>query len=101
MHIVCIIQARMGSTRLPGKVLLPLAGREVLAHVLDRLAVCETIDDVVVATSDQPSDDVLAQWCDRRGVPVFRGSLDDVTQKNKIKKKKKYQTMRRKDLGRT
>lgn len=78
MRIVCIIQARMGSTRLPGKVLLPLAGREVLAHVLDRLAVCETIDDVVVATSDQPSDDVLAQWCDHRGVPVFRGSLDDV-----------------------
>ena len=78
MRIVCIIQARMSSTRLPGKVLLPLAGREVLAHVLERLAVCETIDDFVVATSDQPSDDVLAQWCDRRGVQVFRGSLDDV-----------------------
>lgn len=78
MRIVCIIQARMTSTRLPGKVLLTLAGREVLAHVLERLAVCETIDDFVVATSDQPSDDVLAQWCDRRGVQVFRGSLDDV-----------------------
>lgn len=78
MRIVCIIQARMSSTRLPGKVLLPLAGREVLAHVLDRLAACETIDDVVVATSDQRSDDVLVQWCERRGVPVFRGSLDDV-----------------------
>lgn len=78
MRIVCVIQARMSSTRLPGKVLLPLAGREVLAHVLDRLAVCETIDDVVVATSDMPSDDVLGQWCDRRGVPKFRGSLHDV-----------------------
>jgi spore coat polysaccharide biosynthesis protein SpsF len=78
MRIVCVIQARMSSTRLPGKVLLPLAGREVLAHILDRLAVCETIDDVVVATSDQPSDDVLAQWCDLHGVPVFRGNLDDV-----------------------
>ena len=78
MRIVCIIQARMSSTRLPRKVLLPLAGREVLAHVLDRLAVCETIDDVVVATSDHPSDDVLARWCDSHGVPVFRGSLDDV-----------------------
>jgi spore coat polysaccharide biosynthesis protein SpsF len=78
MRIVCIIQARMSSTRLPGKVLLPLAGREVLAHVLDRLAVCETIDDFFVATSDQPSDDVLAHWCDRHGVQVFRGSLDDV-----------------------
>jgi spore coat polysaccharide biosynthesis protein SpsF len=78
MRIVCVIQARMTSSRLPGKVLLMLAGKEVISHVLDRLAVCETIDDVVVATSDQPSDDVLAQWCDRRGVPVFRGSLDDV-----------------------
>lgn len=68
----------MSSTRLPGKVLLPLAGREVLAHVLDRLAICETVDDVVVATSDHLSDDVLAQWCGRRGVKVFRGSLDDV-----------------------
>lgn len=78
VRIVCIIQARMSSTRLPGKVLLSLAGREVLAHVLERVAVCQTIDDVVVATSDQPSDDVLAQWCALRGVPVFRGSLDDV-----------------------
>jgi spore coat polysaccharide biosynthesis protein SpsF len=78
MRIVCIIQARMSSTRLPGKVLLPLAGREVLAHVLDRLAACETIDDVVVATSTHQSDDVLAQWCDSHGVQVFRGSLDDV-----------------------
>ncbi len=78
MRIVCIIQARMSSTRLPGKVLLPLAGQEVLAHVLDRLAVCETIDDVVVATSTQQSDDVLAQWCEIHGVQVFRGSLNDV-----------------------
>lgn len=78
MRVVCIIQARMSSTRLPGKVLLPLAGREVLAHVLDRLAVCEAIDDVIVATSDHPSDDVLAQWCNSHDVPVFRGSLDDV-----------------------
>lgn len=78
MRIVCIIQARMGSTRLPGKVLLPLAGREVLAHVLDRLSVCETLDDVIVATSLHSSDDGLVRWCDNRGVAVFRGSLDDV-----------------------
>jgi spore coat polysaccharide biosynthesis protein SpsF len=78
MRTVCIVQARMSSTRLPGKVLLPLAGREVLAHVLDRLAFCKTLDEVVVATSSDASDDVLAQWCRARGVPVFRGSLHDV-----------------------
>ena len=78
MRTVCIVQARMSSTRLPGKVLLPLAGREVLAHVLDRLAFCNTLDEVVVATSSDASDDVLAQWCRARGVPVFRGSLLDV-----------------------
>lgn len=78
MRTVGIIQARMSSSRLPGKVLLPLAGREVLAHILDRLAVCETIDDVIVATSDQLSDDVLAEWCINQRVQVFRGSLDDV-----------------------
>lgn len=78
MRTVCIVQARMSSTRLPGKVLLPLAGREVLAHVLDRLDFCKTLDEVVVATSSDASDDVLAQWCRARGVPVFRGSLQDV-----------------------
>jgi spore coat polysaccharide biosynthesis protein SpsF len=78
MRIVCIIQARMSSTRLPGKVLLPLAGRVVLAHVLERLSYCSTLSDVVVATSDDASDDVLAQWCHDHGVQVFRGSLNDV-----------------------
>ena len=78
MRTVCIVQARMSSTRLPGKVLLPLAGREVLAHVLERLAFCQTLNEVVVATSSDASDDVLAQWCHARGVTVFRGSLQDV-----------------------
>ena len=78
MRIVCVIQARMSSTRLPGKVLLPLARREVIAHVLDRVAACGTINDFIVATSEHPSDDVLAQWCESHHVPVFRGSLEDV-----------------------
>jgi spore coat polysaccharide biosynthesis protein SpsF len=78
MRTVCIIQARMSSTRLPGKVLLPLAGQAVLAHVLERLFRCTTLSEVVVATSDDASDDVLAQWCIDQGVSVFRGSLNDV-----------------------
>jgi len=81
MRTVCIIQARMSSTRLPGKVLLSLAGREVLAHVLERLAFCHTLDEVVVATSSDASDNVLAHWCNTRGVPVFRGSLQDVLER--------------------
>ena len=78
MRIVAIIQARMGSTRLPGKVLMPLAGREVLAHVVQRARACEAIDDVVVATSTDASDDVLEKWCQENRIKVFRGSLTDV-----------------------
>lgn len=78
MRIVCIIQARMGSTRLPGKVLMHLAGREVLCHVVQRIRACTTIDEVIVATSEDPGDDGLEAWCRSHDVPVFRGSLEDV-----------------------
>jgi spore coat polysaccharide biosynthesis protein SpsF len=67
-----VLQARMGSTRLPGKVLKPLCGRPMLAHILDRLAVVRRADAVVLATSGSPADDVLA------GPGVFRGSESDV-----------------------
>ena len=78
MRTVCIVQARMSSTRLPGKVLLPLLGKPVIAHVIERLSFCSTLNEVVVATSDDPSDDVLVQWCLDHDVQVFRGSLNDV-----------------------
>lgn len=78
MRMVCIVQARMSSTRLPGKVLLPLAGQQVLAHVVGRLRHCRMLEEVVVATSDDASDDVLHDWCRAHAVPVFRGSLEDV-----------------------
>jgi spore coat polysaccharide biosynthesis protein SpsF (cytidylyltransferase family) len=60
MRRVCIIQARTSSTRLPGKVLMPMAGRAVLGHVLDRLSSCTMLSEVVVAKSTDASDDVLA-----------------------------------------
>jgi len=78
MNVVAIIQARMSSTRLPGKVLMPLAGRPVLAHVLQRLQHCQTIHRSVVATSTDPSDDAIEAWCRSVGVPCHRGSLHDV-----------------------
>lgn len=78
LRTVCVIQARMSSTRLPGKVLLPIAGRAVLAHVRDRLSFCTTLSEIVVATSTDVSDDILVKWCESNGIKVFRGSLNDV-----------------------
>jgi spore coat polysaccharide biosynthesis protein SpsF (cytidylyltransferase family) len=59
-------------------VLAPVAGRPLLALLLERLALCESLDAVVVATSEDPSDDVLAAWCDASAVACHRGPLDDV-----------------------
>lgn len=78
MKVVSIIQARMSSTRLPGKVLMPLANKPVLAHVVERVRACKTIDEVVVATSTDPTDDAIAAWCEVAGVSCYRGSLNDV-----------------------
>lgn len=71
-----ITQARMGSTRLPGKVLIEAAGRTMLDHHLDRLVAAGL--DVYVATTDSAADDRVAELAERRGVAVFRGSEEDV-----------------------
>ncbi len=76
MSVVAFIQARMASTRLPGKVLRPLAGRPVLSWVVR--AATEAGCDVVVATTTDPGDDVVAELCERLEVPAFRGHPDDV-----------------------
>jgi spore coat polysaccharide biosynthesis protein SpsF (cytidylyltransferase family) len=68
----------MGSSRLPGKVLMPLAGRPALEWLLERLEHAEELDALVVATSDDPSDDPVAVFCEERGTACRRGSLDDV-----------------------
>jgi len=78
MKVVAIIQARMGSTRLPGKVLMPLAGMASLDLMLARLSRCNTIAEFVVATSVEPSDDLLVSHLTARGVNVFRGPEKDV-----------------------
>ena len=78
MRKVAVVQARTGSSRLPGKVLLPLAGRPVLDHVVTRVSAAGRIDDVVVATSDQPGDDAIADYCRDRGWTCVRGSETDV-----------------------
>lgn len=78
MRVVGIIQARMGSTRLPGKVLRPLAGEPMLARCVGRLLHARTLDQVVVATTTRPEDDVIVELCEQRGWTWFRGQCDDV-----------------------
>lgn len=78
LRAVAVVQARMGSTRFPGKVLAPLAGQPLLWHLLHRLRRCRTLAGIVVATTTQPADDVLAAWAAGQGVPVVRGPEDDV-----------------------
>ncbi|MDD5137068.1 MAG: glycosyltransferase family protein [Candidatus Omnitrophica bacterium] len=76
--IVAIIQARIGSTRLPGKVLLGLEGRTVLEHVVNRVGESALVDDVVVATTASKKDLKIAGLCAKKKILVFRGSEDDV-----------------------
>jgi spore coat polysaccharide biosynthesis protein SpsF len=75
---VAIIQARLGSTRLPGKVLADLGGATMLACVIQRARACRVIDDVVVATTRDPADDAVAREAAACGAAVVRGPEDDV-----------------------
>jgi len=76
--VVAIIQARMGSTRLPGKVMADLGGRPVLERVVDRTSRARLVDQVVVATTLNSLDDVIAEACAQHGWNLFRGSENDV-----------------------
>lgn len=78
MNIGIIIQARMGSTRLPGKVLMKLAGKEILWHVVKRCQRVKQARQVIVATSTAPSDDRLYKFCKKQKFQVYRGSLNNV-----------------------
>lgn len=78
MKIVATIEARMESTRLPGKILMPLAGKPSLERLVERVRRCKLIDEVIVATTDRPSDDATVKACDEAWVRYFRGSSEDV-----------------------
>lgn len=77
-RVVAIIQARVGSTRLPGKTLKPLAGQPMLARVVERTRRARLLNEVVVATTRSPRDDVIADLCRQRGWPWERGSEEDL-----------------------
>ncbi|MBI4523174.1 MAG: glycosyltransferase family protein [Deltaproteobacteria bacterium] len=78
MKRVIIIQARVGSTRLPGKVLSDLAGEPMLARVIARSRRATKIDDFVIATTTKPEDDAIVKMCTIHSWPCFRGSEDDL-----------------------
>jgi len=82
--VVAVIQARMGSSRLPGKVLMPIAGKPLLWHILHRLGQCRTVDAVAVATSTDLRDDALAQFCAEQGVACIRGPLQNVLERYRL-----------------
>ncbi len=76
--VVAIIQARAGSSRLPGKVLRPLAGAPMLLRVINRVRRAASVDETAVATTDRAADDDIAELCAAAEVPVYRGSEEDV-----------------------
>lgn len=78
MNKVAIIQARMGSSRLPGKVLFDILGKPMLWYIVDRVKRAKNVDTVVVATSDKPQDKKIVEFCKKYNINYFQGSEDDV-----------------------
>jgi len=77
-RVLAVVQARLGSTRLPGKALMTIAGRPMLAHVLARALAVPGVDLTVLATTASPEDDALVEVARSEGVPSVRGSVEDV-----------------------
>lgn len=81
MNIVAIIQARLGSTRLPKKVFADLAGKPLIWHVINRLKYSDRINNIVLATTNSSKDDELANWAIKENVNLFRGSESNVLER--------------------
>lgn len=77
-NIVAIIQARMGSTRLPGKVMMPIVGKPMLWHVIERVKRCKNIDSIVVATASKKENNPIIELAKKCKVEIFIGSENDV-----------------------
>lgn len=77
MRVVAAIQARMNSTRLPGKVLRLIEGKPVIVRIWERLALCSSLDTIVVATSADPSNDIIEKVCAREGMGCARWGTDE------------------------
>lgn len=81
MVIDCIIQARMTSSRLPGKVMIEFGGYPLLHHIICRLKKAHSLRRIIVATSMDSTDDIIADYCNRSNIFLFRGSMDDVLER--------------------
>ncbi len=79
--ILAVVQARMASSRLPGKVMKPVLGRPIISYLFERLSHCRLIDKIVLATSVNSTDDKLCKYIKSEGYDVFRGSEDDVLER--------------------
>ena len=76
--IIAAIQVRMGSTRLPSKVLADVCGRPMLAHLVRRAGAARRVDQVVIATSTEPADAPIRKYAEQHGIPCYAGSLSDL-----------------------
>ena len=76
--MLCILQSRMSSSRLPGKMLMNIGGRLLLDRVINRITLAKKVSKLVVATSTDPGDDMIADFCAKKGIACYRGSLEDV-----------------------
>lgn len=77
-RVIASIEARMGSSRLPGKILMDVRGKPTLERLVERLRRAKALDGIVLATTTEPADDVVEAWAAYFGVEIFRGSEDDV-----------------------
>lgn len=78
LRIILIVQARMGSSRLPGKILREVLDKPLLAYEIERLRCVSKADEVVIATTENPIDQAVVDFCHHEQVPIFRGSEEDV-----------------------
>lgn len=78
LKAIAVIQARMSSKRLPGKVMFGLSGKPMIWHIVERLKVSKHLEKIIVATSNLQSDDELADFCISSGIEIFRGDLENV-----------------------
>lgn len=81
MRIIASVQVRMGSSRLPGKTMLEIAGKPLLGHLLDRLSHSKQLDGVVVATAEGSENDIIDAYCRSRRIHCYRGSENDVLER--------------------
>jgi spore coat polysaccharide biosynthesis protein SpsF len=81
MKVGLIVICRYNSSRLPGKILKPLAEKPLLTHILERLSISRYAEHIIVATSNEATDDPIAAYCQKHKIPMYRGSLNNVSQR--------------------